>query len=105
MALLLPVGLFLRADPETVSIKKILNLNEAVEPTEVEDANANGSFLAPAAPILKDGRPIWKVLVFDVSTTASCSLVEGWERPCLSQSILGRYWIADNDAFRTLVEM
>lgn len=80
-----PVVYFLPADPETVSIKKILNLNEAVEPTEADDANANGSFLAPAAPILKDGRPIWKVLVFDVSTAASCFM---GRRHCLSQSIL-----------------
>lgn len=76
-----PVVCFLPADPETVSIKKILNLNETVEPTEADDANANGSFLAPAAPILKDGRPIWKVLVFDVSTTTSCFM---GGRHCLS---------------------
>ncbi|KAK3365792.1 Sec1-like protein [Lasiosphaeria ovina] len=51
-------------DKQIVSIKKILNLNQAVESGDNDDQNANG-FLAPSAPILKDGLPIWKVLVFD----------------------------------------
>jgi hypothetical protein len=51
-----------------VSIKKILNLNEAVEPSENDDPHANG-LSAPAAPISKDGTPIWKLLVFDVSSS------------------------------------
>lgn len=48
-----------------VSIKKILNLNDPVESSETDDSHSS-SFLAPTAPILKDGRPIWKVLIFDV---------------------------------------
>lgn len=49
----------------TASLKKILNLNAVVEPSEHDDAHANGT-LAPSAPILgSDGEPIWKVLVFD----------------------------------------
>ncbi|KAK3359104.1 Sec1-like protein [Lasiosphaeria hispida] len=51
-------------DKQIISIKKILNLNEAVEPSESDDPHAD-SFLAPSAPILKNGLPIWKVLVFD----------------------------------------
>ncbi|KAK5662733.1 hypothetical protein OQA88_6140 [Cercophora sp. LCS_1] len=51
-------------DKQIVSIKKILNLNEPVETSETDDTTTSG-FLAPVAPILKDGRPIWKVLVFD----------------------------------------
>ena len=51
------------------AIKKILNLNEVVETSETDDASSSG-FLAPTAPILKDGLPIWKVLVFDVRTPA-----------------------------------
>jgi ABC-type antimicrobial peptide transport system permease subunit len=51
-------------DKQIVSIKKILNLNESLEPSENDDPHGSG-FLAPTAPILKDGRPIWKVLVFD----------------------------------------
>ncbi|KAK4453744.1 Sec1-like protein [Podospora aff. communis PSN243] len=51
-------------DKQIVSIKKILNLNESLEPSENDDPHGSG-FLAPAAPILRDGRPIWKVLVFD----------------------------------------
>lgn len=50
-----------------VSIKKILNLNETLEPSENDVHHANG-VLAPSAPILKDGTPIWKLLVFDVSS-------------------------------------
>ncbi|KAG6000286.1 hypothetical protein E4U43_001641 [Claviceps pusilla] len=47
------------------SLKKILNLNQAPESSESDDAHANG-LLAPVAPILDaDGNPIWKVLVFD----------------------------------------
>ena len=49
------------------SIKKVLNLNENVEPNEDEDpqAQSNG-VLASSAPILTpEGDPIWKVLVFD----------------------------------------
>ncbi|KAK0636302.1 Sec1-like protein [Bombardia bombarda] len=51
-------------DKQILSIKKIFNLNEAVEPSENDDAHANG-MLAQAAPITKDGLPIWKVLIFD----------------------------------------
>jgi hypothetical protein len=57
-----------RAEP-AVSIKKILNLNEHAEPSETDDTPSNG-LSAPAAPISKDGTPIWKLLVFDVSNTA-----------------------------------
>lgn len=47
------------------SIKKILNLNEAVNASENDEPHANGT-LASTAPILNaDGEPIWKVLVFD----------------------------------------
>lgn len=49
-----------------VSIKKILNLNEPLDSSENDDTHSNG-FQAPAAPISKDGTPIWKLLVFDVS--------------------------------------
>ena len=52
----------------SVSIKKILNLNETVEPSESNDAHSNATS-APSAPISKDGNPIWKLLVFDVSST------------------------------------
>lgn len=58
------------ADRIQVSIKKILNLNEPIEPSEGDDAHTN-DFSAPVAPILRDGRPIWKVLVFDVRTLAT----------------------------------
>ncbi len=51
-----------------VSIKKILNLNETVEPSESNDPHSN-AVSAPSAPISKDGNPIWKLLVFDVSST------------------------------------
>ncbi|KAK3944069.1 Sec1-like protein [Diplogelasinospora grovesii] len=51
-------------DKQIGSIKKILNLNETVEPSENDDAHANG-FAAAQAPMMKDGLPIWKVLVFD----------------------------------------
>ncbi|KAI0018775.1 sec1 protein [Xylariomycetidae sp. FL0641] len=51
-------------DRQIASLKKILNLNEAVEPKDDDDAHANA--LAPAGPILTaEGEPIWKVLVFD----------------------------------------
>jgi hypothetical protein len=47
------------------SLKKILNLNEAVEASDKDEAQAQ-ALLAPVAPILDaDGNPIWKVLVFD----------------------------------------
>lgn len=49
-------------DKQILSIRKILNLNEAIESSEEDDHNANG---LPVAPIAKDGNPIWKVLVFD----------------------------------------
>ncbi|KAK4646657.1 Vesicle trafficking between the ER and Golgi [Podospora bellae-mahoneyi] len=49
-------------DKQILSIRKILNLNEALELSEGDEVNANG---LPVAPILKDGTPIWKVLVFD----------------------------------------
>jgi hypothetical protein len=43
-------------------------LNESVEPSENDDPHANG-LSAPAAPISKDGTPIWKLLIFDVSSS------------------------------------
>jgi sec1 family domain-containing protein 1 len=47
------------------SLKKILNLNEAVETSDKDEAQAH-ALLAPVAPILDaDGNPIWKVLIFD----------------------------------------
>ena len=47
------------------SIKKILNLNETVDPSETDEPHANGT-VASTAPILTaEGEPIWKVLVFD----------------------------------------
>lgn len=52
-------------DRQISSLKKILNLNDTVEPKEDEEPHANGA-LAPAGPILtSEGEPIWKVLVFD----------------------------------------
>jgi hypothetical protein len=46
-------------------LKKILNLNETIQSTENEDAQAQ-ALHAPVAPILDaEGNPIWKVLVFD----------------------------------------
>lgn len=46
-------------------MKKILNLNETVETSDKDEAQAH-ALLAPVAPILdSDGNPIWKVLVFD----------------------------------------
>jgi sec1 family domain-containing protein 1 len=52
-------------DRQIISLRKILNLNEAVELKEDDEAYANGT-LAPAGPILtSEGEPIWKVLVFD----------------------------------------
>lgn len=52
-------------DRQIASLKKILNLNDATQPTEDEEPQANGP-PAVAAPILtSDGEPIWKVLVFD----------------------------------------
>jgi hypothetical protein len=50
-----------------VAIKKLLNLNEPLETTETDDPHSTG-FSLPA-PITKDGIPIWKLLIFDVSTT------------------------------------
>jgi hypothetical protein len=49
-----------------VSIKKILNLNEPLEAGENDDLSSNGLSVT-SAPISKDGTPIWKLLVFDVS--------------------------------------
>lgn len=47
------------------SLKKILNLNETVETSDKDEAQAH-ALLAPVAPILdSEGKPIWKVLVFD----------------------------------------
>ncbi|KAK4138812.1 Sec1-like protein [Trichocladium antarcticum] len=51
-------------DKQIVSIKKILNLNESVEASENDDPHSSG-LAPPAAPILKDGTPIWKLLIFD----------------------------------------
>lgn len=52
-------------DRQIASLKKILNLNEAADQKEDEEAHANGTS-AVAAPILAtNGEPIWKVLVFD----------------------------------------
>ncbi|KAL2196185.1 Sec1-like protein [Corynascus similis CBS 632.67] len=51
-------------DKQIVSIKKLLNLNEPYEPNENDDTTSNG-LAVPAAPISKDGTPIWKLLVFD----------------------------------------
>ncbi|KAJ4302301.1 Vesicle trafficking between the ER and Golgi [Collariella sp. IMI 366227] len=51
-------------DKQILSIKKILNLNEPLDSSENDDSHSNG-FQAPAAPISKDGTPIWKLLVFD----------------------------------------
>lgn len=46
-------------------MKKILNLNHALEQGEGEEPLANGA-LGPSSPILNaEGEPIWKVLVFD----------------------------------------
>ena len=46
------------------SLKKILNLNSAIDTKDEED-HANG-IPGGNAPILSaDGEPIWKVLVFD----------------------------------------
>lgn len=56
--------LFLLTAP-IASIKKILNLNDSLEPSENEDSHTNG-VLASSTPILTaEGEPIWKVLVFD----------------------------------------
>ncbi|KLU90026.1 SNARE docking complex subunit [Magnaporthiopsis poae ATCC 64411] len=52
-------------DRQIASLKKILNLNNALEQGEGEEPLANG-VLGPSSPILNaDGEPIWKVLVFD----------------------------------------
>ncbi|PHH84454.1 hypothetical protein CDD83_1924 [Cordyceps sp. RAO-2017] len=52
-------------DRQIQSLKKILNLNQAVESAESDEAHTNG-LVAPAGPILDaEGNPIWKVLVFD----------------------------------------
>ncbi|CAH0002935.1 unnamed protein product [Clonostachys byssicola] len=52
-------------DRQIASLKKILNLNETVETSDKDEAQAH-ALLAPVAPILDaDGNPIWKVLVFD----------------------------------------
>lgn len=46
-------------------MKKILNLNNALEQGEGEEPLATGA-LGPSSPILNaEGEPIWKVLVFD----------------------------------------
>lgn len=53
-------------DRQIASLKKILNLNEAVESSKAEEAAQANGLLAPVAPILDaEGNPIWKVLVFD----------------------------------------
>ncbi|KAL8298726.1 hypothetical protein RB597_007372 [Gaeumannomyces tritici] len=52
-------------DRQIASLKKILNLNHALEQGEGEEPLANGA-LGPSSPILNaEGEPIWKVLVFD----------------------------------------
>ncbi|KAL8348693.1 hypothetical protein RB598_001795 [Gaeumannomyces tritici] len=52
-------------DRQIASLKKILNLNHALEQGEGEEPLAN-SALGPSSPILNaEGEPIWKVLVFD----------------------------------------
>ncbi|KAL2157736.1 hypothetical protein VTH06DRAFT_5219 [Thermothelomyces fergusii] len=51
-------------DKQIASIKKILNLNEPLETNENDDT-PSGGLPAAAAPISKDGIPIWKLLVFD----------------------------------------
>jgi hypothetical protein len=64
-----PFALPLTRPVSAVSIKKILNLNDPVEPSENDDIASNG-LSAPSAPISKDGTPVWKLLVFDVSNPA-----------------------------------
>lgn len=52
-------------DRQIASLKKILNLNNALEQGEGEEPLATGA-LGPSSPILNaEGEPIWKVLVFD----------------------------------------
>lgn len=68
----MPTALFalpLTRPVSAVSIKKILNLNDPVEPNENDDIVSNG-LSATSAPISKDGTPVWKLLVFDVSNPA-----------------------------------
>ncbi|KAK3956975.1 Sec1-like protein [Pseudoneurospora amorphoporcata] len=48
-------------DKQILSIKKLLNLNEPLEPTDGDDSNG---FQSASAPLLKD-IPTWKILVFD----------------------------------------
>ncbi|KAI1808850.1 Sec1-like protein [Daldinia bambusicola] len=51
-------------DRQIASLKKILNLNEAIDQKDEDESHANG--LAPAGSILTaNGEPVWKVLVFD----------------------------------------
>ncbi|KAK6950650.1 hypothetical protein Daesc_007174 [Daldinia eschscholtzii] len=51
-------------DRQIASLKKILNLNEAIDQKDEDESHANG--LAPVVPILTaNGEPVWKVLVFD----------------------------------------
>ncbi|KAK4121428.1 Sec1-like protein [Parathielavia appendiculata] len=51
-------------EKQILSIKKMLNLNEPLESDENDDTHSNGLSVS-AAPISKDGTPIWKLLVFD----------------------------------------
>ncbi|KAI1466206.1 Sec1-like protein [Daldinia caldariorum] len=51
-------------DRQIASLKKILNLNEAIDQKDEDESHANG--LAPSGSILTaNGEPVWKVLVFD----------------------------------------
>lgn len=73
-------------DRQVASIEKILNLNQTSEQNadEHHDPNANG-LLPKSTPILDaDGKPIWKVLVFDnlgrdvISSVLRVNDLRGW---------------------------
>ncbi|KAL1878806.1 hypothetical protein VTK73DRAFT_7563 [Phialemonium thermophilum] len=52
-------------DRQIASIKRILNLNDAVDETEGDEPHADGTLSATVPILTSEGEPIWKVLVFD----------------------------------------
>ncbi|PNH42578.1 hypothetical protein VD0004_g4733 [Verticillium dahliae] len=60
-------------DRQIASLKKILNLNDAIDTTETDESHV--STIAPSSILTAEGEPIWKVLCFDDLGRDVCSSV------------------------------
>ncbi|EGY21057.1 SLY1 protein [Verticillium dahliae VdLs.17] len=60
-------------DRQIASLKKILNLNDAIDTTETDESHV--SAIAPSSILTAEGEPIWKVLCFDDLGRDVCSSV------------------------------